>query len=133
MSFQWNKYLVLAQELAGKPVVGEVSQEAKLRSAISRAYYAAFHTAQHYILSQPDRPLISGQDSHIAVCQWFQTSRYRHEKHIGNGLDRLRQYRIWADYKAVFFGSVANIAEESLTVAGQVITSLHQLQQKQQR
>ena len=40
MSFDWAEYLALAQELA-RPGTSNLSQEARLRSAISRAYCVA--------------------------------------------------------------------------------------------
>ena len=41
MSFDWSEYLKLAQELAGQ-TGNPASQEARLRAAVSRAYYAVF-------------------------------------------------------------------------------------------
>ena len=41
MSFDWSQYLNLAKELTDQPTT-PANQEAKLRDAISRAYYAAF-------------------------------------------------------------------------------------------
>jgi hypothetical protein len=40
MSFDWSEYFSLAQELVGQPAT-PAGQEARLRSALSRAYYAA--------------------------------------------------------------------------------------------
>lgn len=48
MSFDWLEYLNLAQELAGQATKPS-SQEAKLRSAVSRAYYAAFCEARNHL------------------------------------------------------------------------------------
>jgi uncharacterized protein (UPF0332 family) len=49
MSFPWAKYLELATSLALEdPTV--VFQEERYRSAISRAYYAAFHRARLYLV-----------------------------------------------------------------------------------
>lgn len=48
MTFDWLDYLTLAQNLAGQTVI--VSEQAKLRSAISRAYYAAFHQAKQVLI-----------------------------------------------------------------------------------
>lgn len=47
MSFPWSHYLDLAKALAGQETNGVASQEARLRSAISRAYYAVFCTARN--------------------------------------------------------------------------------------
>jgi hypothetical protein len=42
VSFQWDEYLALAKELSQK------GGEAATRSAISRAYYAAYHAARRH-------------------------------------------------------------------------------------
>ncbi|MDF0552110.1 hypothetical protein [Kamptonema sp. UHCC 0994] len=48
MKFNWSEYLALAQQLAGKSQIS-ATQESRLRSAISRAYYAAFIQARNYL------------------------------------------------------------------------------------
>lgn len=48
MSFNWAQYLNVAGELAAIPF-GPSNAEAKRRSAISRAYYAAFGTARTHL------------------------------------------------------------------------------------
>ena len=48
MSFNWSEYLGLAQQLAGKAQIS-ATRESRLRSAISRAYYAAFILARNYL------------------------------------------------------------------------------------
>lgn len=50
MSFDWSEYLDLAEHLSGKG--GTYSQEAALRSATSRAYYAAFCHARNIAISK---------------------------------------------------------------------------------
>lgn len=52
MTFDWLDYLTLAQNLVEQTVI--VSEQAKFRSAISRAYYAAFHQAKQ-VLEEKDR------------------------------------------------------------------------------
>ena len=48
MSFDWSEYLNLAKELANQ-AIAPANQEAKLRTAISRSYYAAFINARNYL------------------------------------------------------------------------------------
>ena len=43
MSFRWTEYLRLARELAFR------DNEAAMRSAVSRSYYAAYHAARHHM------------------------------------------------------------------------------------
>ena len=49
MSFDYIDYLYLAQELVGQTPPQAAQPEAKLRSAISRAYYAAFLKARAFL------------------------------------------------------------------------------------
>lgn len=60
MSFNWGDYLSLANALLTKPNTPG-PEEAAYRSAVSRAYYAAFCIARNYArdeenLSLPKRP-----------------------------------------------------------------------------
>ena len=63
MSFDWLEYLSLAHELVGLSP-GAASHEARLRSAISRAYYAAFKMAFAY-LSARDISIVFGKTKPI--------------------------------------------------------------------
>jgi len=55
MSFDWADYLTLAQELADQAASSQ-STEAKLRSAISRAYYAAFCKESNHLRTNGQLP-----------------------------------------------------------------------------
>ncbi len=48
MSFEWSEYLNVAQELIEQAKKASY-QEAKVRAAISRAYYAAFGAARNHL------------------------------------------------------------------------------------
>ena len=64
MSFVWSDYLELAKELLGG-AVGSPLEEAKLRSAISRAYYAVFNEARDYlVLNKPDLIIPNTGEAH---------------------------------------------------------------------
>jgi uncharacterized protein (UPF0332 family) len=54
MMFDWSDYLDLANELAGD-IASQTTEEAKLRSSVSRAYYAAFCKARNYLRSITNR------------------------------------------------------------------------------
>jgi len=55
--FDWSQYLVLAKDLSTR------SDEAALRSAISRAYYAAYHRAKTFCASKAILITTSGGNS----------------------------------------------------------------------
>lgn len=98
MIFDWSDYLHLAEDLAGRAVVPP-SQEAKLRSAISRAYYAAFCKARNFLRDKKgDTRIPSGGEAHRYVRNRFKTSGDKSYKSIGANLNRLRLDRGKADY-----------------------------------
>ncbi len=95
MSFDWGEYLRLAKSLA------RTSNEAELRSSISRAYYAVFNTARRIIVNKGlgYLPTWSHKD-HKKVPEIFE--KYLKAVEISEGLKRLRNYRNKADYDDVF-------------------------------
>ncbi|WP_217355207.1 hypothetical protein [Aphanizomenon sp. UHCC 0183] len=114
MKFNWAEYLELAKELAditstissdsetdSKPRISE----AKLRSSISRAYYAAFCIARNYLRDVLHEPRLSkartgDTNEHQFVADEFRYNKSKNKKmiEIGNDLGRLRQSRNKADY-----------------------------------
>jgi hypothetical protein len=67
MSFNWIDYLTFATALVNNPETPGPS-EAALRSAISRAYYAAFRSALEFATSEGYHPRSSGDD-HSSVWE----------------------------------------------------------------
>lgn len=96
MSFNWSEYLGLAQQLAGKAQIS-ATQESRLRSAISRAYYAAFLLARNYLRDE-ESISIPEKQSHKFVIEQFKNSSEEVRKKIGKNLARLRFNRNKADY-----------------------------------
>lgn len=125
MTFDWSEYLVLAQELAGQGGF-PVSAEARLRAAISRAYYAAFHKALDYLRDREGwKPSYTGRD-HTRLAQEFQSRSNAIRQQIGVHLDRLKVDREKADYDNMVAG-IEQIAEGSLLLAERVLSGLSQL------
>ena len=70
MAFDWSDYLVLSDWLMGEGIAP--SDEAKYRSAISRAYYAAFHSGMGLLIRKKEFvPSGEGTD-HGAVLRVYQ-------------------------------------------------------------
>jgi len=68
MAFDWNGYLQIARDCAAQP-----EDEGLLRTAISRAYYAAYHAAKSYV-EQVARIDVEGQtDSHKVIWDALKT------------------------------------------------------------
>ena len=98
MNFDWSQYLNLAKEFLGQPTP-PASQEAKMRSAISRAYYAAFMSARNYLQETEGYSIPTTADAHKYVLQQFKQSSDRERQNIGRNLENLRRDRNAADYK----------------------------------
>lgn len=102
MLFQWEKYLELARVLAGD------QKEEKLRSAISRAYYYAFHMSQSFSESQGttiNRNTVRNS-VHMEVIKFLKEFGRKHSNQriqkAGQTLGKLKDKRDSADYDDVF-------------------------------
>lgn len=102
MSFDGSEFLLLAQELAGKKK-GVSTEEARLRSAISRAYYAAFLEARRF-LRKRGTPGIFGRQAHDNVINALLNDADPNYQSAGADLDVLRTLRRQADYGDGFTG-----------------------------
>jgi uncharacterized protein (UPF0332 family) len=94
MSFDWREYLELARELAGLRGSG-YSQEAADRSAVSRAYYAAFCWARNYAEAKLGFKPQKGPDDHKRLREHLK--RQRHQM-LASHLNKLRGWRNECDY-----------------------------------
>ncbi len=92
MGFDWADYLVLAEELGKRS-----DDEASLRSAVSRAYYAAFCTARNRLLQEGEEVPKTGE-AHTVVWTKYRESAQKQRRDVGINGDRLRRVRNKADY-----------------------------------
>lgn len=93
MSFDWNDFLNLAEELNnGNPT------QAKMRTALSRAYYSAFIQCRNFLGFSADRK----PEIHLRVINRFKESDDSTETSIGNVLFDLRELRSKADYDGFY-------------------------------
>lgn len=100
MSFDWSQYLLVAQELAGQKAAPS-SQEAKLRAAVSRAYYAVFCKASNHLRDKEGLPITQRRyqkHDHGVVIREFENGRDAMRKQIGQDLRRLHGDRTRVDY-----------------------------------
>jgi len=121
MSFDWAEYLCLAKHLRYRATQKD-GGEADLRSAISRAYYAAFCIAKNHLASEGHD--IPKRDTHKYVADQFKWDCER--RGIGLELDRLRGYRQKADYDNVFSDAGDKVAFV-IEGADEVITEIRRL------
>lgn len=122
MSFDWTEFLDLAQALASqerKPA----TEEAKLRSAISRAYYAAYCTARNRLGAIS----FHVRDKHTYVWNHFQNSTDDALKEIGKNGHRLRKDRNKADYDN-FISNLPYLTSADLILSNTILLHLSKLQ-----
>jgi len=124
MMFDWSDYLDLAKELAGQ-TAGQATEEAKLRSSVSRACYAAFCRARNYLRDECCSIPLTGK-AHLIVRDEFKLSTDKQHRKIGQNLDRLRIDRNKVDYDDSVTG-LASMVTMDLTMALKVISTLNTL------
>ncbi len=97
MTFNWREYFNLAQELTAQAKGNTDRDEAKLRCAISRAYYATYCKARN-VLRDKDGISVPSIDAHKFVIDKFANSTVMQRQQIGADLLRLKDNRKRADY-----------------------------------
>ncbi|WP_013334752.1 HEPN domain-containing protein [Gloeothece verrucosa] len=129
MTFNWEDYLTLANKLSEETLTSAI-QEAQFRSAISRAYYAAFNQAKTF-LENTDKILIPRVNIHKYVINQFQNSPDRRRQKIGNRLLVLRTYRNQADYDSTI--TVRDeTCQEALTLAKRIILAFKKIDEMEE-
>jgi len=127
MSFDWSEYLYLAQEATNQVPSKPYSEEARLRAAISRGYYAAFCETRRYLTSNTTYIALSGKDTHWDIIYKFLHSSDGSRRRIGLELSRLRNSRNQADYDNVYPNLSLATAQALVNAAQQVIIRLSRL------
>jgi len=94
MPFDWREYLDLARELAGLRGHG-YSQEAAKRSAVSRAYYAAFCWARNYAEKNLGFKPKRDSTDHVRLRNHLRNQGY---PELASDLNKLRGWRNACDY-----------------------------------
>ena len=97
MPFDWKSYFVLAQYLAESVPPG-CSPEAAKRSAISRAYYAAFGEARRYAEARLGFQRRGQVEDHKRLRECF-VQKGGKWKEVAMDLNRLRRLRNACDYE----------------------------------
>ena len=117
--FDWMEFLTFAKQIAANLELS-VSREAKLRCAISRAYYAAYHKAEKVVFptGPPNR-----WGSHTQVIDELQSSDDPLRRGFGVELARLRGTRTKADYRDTLH-NVSSETENTLIAAEELIIGL---------
>lgn len=125
MSFDWQKYLALAEYMYGH-ADDFPDAEACYRSVISRAYYAAMCLCRNYVKEHEDREFPG--DIHKALQNYLKENPHQTLRAmIGNQLQQLHQERIKADYYDDLHGQPAYKAGKALVQAKKIIANVSKL------
>ncbi|MBM4329401.1 MAG: DNA-binding protein [Deltaproteobacteria bacterium] len=124
MTFDWSEFLGFAQSLSKHSNPLPHGDEAKYRAAVSRAYYAAHHTAHERLRNEGLS--LAGRNIHNQVINEFRNSRDRSRVRIGDDLDSLRGKRVKADYEADAAVQLAT-AQLASKLAEAIIQGIHAL------
>lgn len=112
--FEWEDFLDLAETLAGEP-----SNEAAARSAISRAYYATFHSGRDYLV-RAGVPIDRSRNAHLQV----QEELRQKSEGLGQIVKRLHVWRKYADYDDLSIPDVARQAAVAVALAREAIAAI---------
>jgi hypothetical protein len=120
--FDWEEFLDLAEELVRRR--GDVGAE---RTAVSRAYYAAFHRAGEHYARRGERLTLTGND-HALVWDWFvRPGADPRSLRIGNNGLWLRRARRRADYDPSSFPDLSRTAERAIALTRLLLVDLRAL------
>lgn len=122
--FDWDEYLQLAEELHERD--SDFLREAGERTAISRAYYAAFHEALQYA---PNRVRNAPRDKHRKLIDHYKQAPTQTERAVGRQLERLRDNRNAADYEDRIGGPGQSMfkADQSIHLCREICSALADL------
>ncbi len=119
--FEWPHFLDLARRLAG----ASGASEADLRTAISRAYYAAFHVAMELIVGEGFTPSGRGKDHMNVWNNYIRQPPFRDQ--IGKKGRELLDDRVKADYENPFPGDIEKQTEYALMSARLVVEEVRKM------
>ena len=108
--FNWLDYFALSQELL------QHEGEAYQRSAVSRAYYAMFHSARGKLISWWEWHPPEEASDHEYLWETFSKKHDSASQRVGQLGDRLRRARNKVDY-ADRINNVSDVAEVAMTYA----------------
>lgn len=121
MSFDWNSYLTLAEELAKKK-----EDEASQRTAISRAYYCVYNLA--FARAEKSAGHYPGGIGYHKWC-WdkYMNTNDLACRQIGLEGDRMKSRRVRADYNSEGFYRLNDTVRRVLQDAHQFLVDLQSL------
>ncbi|MBF0411011.1 MAG: hypothetical protein HQM10_26945 [Candidatus Riflebacteria bacterium] len=102
MTFNWQDYLDISKYLTMDDKLIP-SEEAKFRTAVSRAYYASFNSCREFAEKHLNFTTSKGENSHEKLIDFLLTTKSNKLiNEIGYKLKLIKKDRIVSDYSGVF-------------------------------
>ncbi|WNY25695.1 hypothetical protein MsAc7_12530 [Methanolapillus millepedarum] len=98
--------------------------EAAYRSAINRAYYAAFLYAESYAIKYFNYQVPKGKNSHLNLVKEYGKSESDTHQKIGKSLERMKQLRKRCDYEKKVMINLKSEAKKTIQEAEEIIVEL---------
>ena len=93
MTFDWKKLKTVGDELS------QTDDEAHLRSAVGRYYYAPYCSTKYYLVNIGHIEYLGPKGSHSTLYEELQNSPDYNEQQLGELLENLFKIRVDADYR----------------------------------
>jgi len=124
MKFDWREYLELAKKISNMNDLG-LSEEALYRSAVSRAYYAAFCWCRNFAYQRFGFKTSDTAKVHIELREFFKRKGGNWVR-LASQLNKLRSWRNKCDYEDEVKG-LSHMVKESIKLSENVINICEQL------
>jgi hypothetical protein len=121
MAFDWREYLTLAEAIH-REAGATLPEEAANRSAVSRAYYAAFCAARNWAATHQNFQAANNPNDHPLLRNHFKGRRGWLE--VASTLDELRQWRNQCDYTDEIPGDIPALAQMALQGSQKILDRL---------
>lgn len=117
MSFDWNEYLRISEDIYTQLKNSGRNDEALARTAISRAYYSAINLAAENAIQKYGQSF--PKDNFHSACIGYYRNDKMNPNHqtAGKLLRTLHSSRIKCDYHALFEGNLEKALESSILQA----------------
>lgn len=128
MSFNCRDFFEIANNLFQNDLTNPQLDAARYRTAIGRAYYAAFLLARDYMTDFCNINFDKDRTSlHSRVSKYLQTSSDSKIRFAGVKLDRLRRTRSNADYSREAISNIRRVAETAISAFLLIMEELERL------
>lgn len=86
--YNWEHYLAFADGLITDNIIGDFDEQTKIRIAISRAYYAAYHIAEDFL--ERNNYITYRTGTHETVIKRFEelANQYKQQSKIYNSINQ---------------------------------------------